>query len=306
MKIKITLILLFAFISSSFSQNNKDLFFARKWKSYDTDGIFFSYLKLEKNGKGIKAIGTTLEAKDQLKIYDDSYLEINAWYTHKDTLFLFFENHDLPEEFIVKKNSNIQFKALGEHYTYLYGKKKKSIVYEDYQILENYNSPNNKCFEDGLPIKIKYLNSKFSKVINKGSENLISKITNCFDLKYRFSFPDQPYAIKIPKKLKEIGFGASSTSFNYTFRSTKNITETQIKIFYYFGDDFNEYVDLHPLEIISIPCNTIYMGDGNSKEFYCGKVFYKNNIAVTYMTKDKAEEIVLKEAIKSLKFINKN
>lgn len=156
--------------------------------------------------------------------------------------------------------------------------------------------------EHGLPIKIKNLNSRFNKVINKGNENLISKIVNCFDIQYRFSFPDPPYLMKIPKKLKEVGFGATSTSFNYIFRSTNNITETQIKIFYYFGDDFNEYVDLHPLEIINIPCSAIYMGDGNSKEFHCGKVFYKNNIAVTYMTKNKAEEIVLKEAIKSLKF----
>lgn len=199
------LLFIFIFILNSvllFSQK-RDFFYAKKWKSYNDDSIFFDYLKLEKDGSGIKAIGTTFNKKDEIKTEDQSYLIIKNWFLKADTLILFFKNQSLPDSFIVKKNSAIQFEAFGKHSVYLsVSKNKKNKIYEDYNVLESYYIPN-QCFKNGDPFKVKKHNKALNKVEYSGFGNLIQQIVSCFDFRYVFSLPDPPYNLLIPKELKK-------------------------------------------------------------------------------------------------------
>lgn len=290
-----------------FSQN-RDSFFARKWKSYDDDYIFFHYLKLEKDGSGIKAIGTTLNKKDKIKTEDKSHLIIENWFLKQDTLILFFKKKPTPDSFIVKKNSKIQFEAFGKHSVYPVLSKDRIIqtkTYEDYNVLESYYIPN-QCFKNGDPFKIKKHNKTLNKAQYSGFENLIQQIASCFDFQYVFSFYDPQYNLLIPKELKKSSIGATSTSFTYSFFLKNDSIKTTIAIHYNFYDGIRRNFqssdgEIKP-DVKCITCNgkTLYLFK-NWQGLNAGEVVYSKYLSIAYYTNEKDKEKQLQKCIASLK-----
>lgn len=301
---KLILILLFISSYTFLMAQKRNPFYARKWKSYNPDYIFFDYLKLNKDGTGIKAIGMTINEKDKIKTEDESYLVIKDWVTKKDTLILRYQNHSTPDSFIIKKNSKIQFEAFGLHSIYptlSISKKRENKIYEDYNVLESYYLPR-RCFESGNPFKIKKCNKNLNKLVYSGFDNLIQQISPCFDFRYVLTIYDPKYTLIIPKKLNVISFGATSSSFSYTFSHENDSINTQIIIHYIFDEIYSEdNYNIPELDYIQFNNKKIYLSK-NWKGLDTGTVFYTKNLQVIYYTENHNQETQLKKCITSLKF----
>lgn len=322
MRISLSIILYLIVSISVFGQKNDD-FYVGEWKSYLSDNSTFEYLKLSKDGTGIKAIGKTINGKDTILSDNHSYLIITNWKQKKKEL-TFELNHKLMYEpnctYIIEKKNDKSITLLGDHFELgIYPSPlnkenfKRSVTFTNskYLELENYGVKTDTCLFEMRIIDFKELDSNLQIANYRGFDDLIPHLLGCTqEYKFVSKFKDPAYEILLPADFNSWSFGYGDDDFYISFRNKNDsLTETSIVIYYDFVDKNKKYyfsqIDKGK-EVenkILIEGKDLYLFENWQKKS-SGKIFYDNHMYVAYYTHDKTKEEVLRKCISSFRYKN--
>lgn len=322
MRIPLTIILHLIISISVFGQKNTD-FYVGEWKSYLSDNSSFEYLKLNKDGTGIKAIGKTINGKDTILNDNHSYLEITNWKVKKKELTIEL-SHKLMYEpngvYIIESKNDKSVTLLGDHFeTGVYPSPlnketfRRSVTFTNSKFIdiENYGGKTDTCLFEMQIIEFNEVDSTFQTLSYKGFDDLIPHLLGCTqEYKFVSKFNDPPYELLLPADFNSWSFGYGDDDFYISFgNENDSITETSIVIYYDFVDsNKNQYFSQidkgkEVKNMIPFESKELYLFKNWQKKS-SGKIFYDKHMYVGYYTHDKTKEDVLRKCIAS--FIYKN
>lgn len=322
MRILLTVTLHLILSIAVFGQSKAD-FYVGEWKSYQTDNSTFDYLKLNKDGTGIKAIGKTINGQDTILKDHHSFMQITKWKVKKKEL-TFELKHGLMYEpngtYIIEKTNDKTLNLLGDHFELgIYPSPlnketfRRSLTFTNSKFIdkENYGVKTDTCLFEIQIITFEELDSTFQTAIYKGFDDLIPHLMGCTQ-EYKFvkNYHDPPYQINLPMDFNSWSYGYGDDNFYISLENREDsLTETSIVIYYDFTDrSKNHYFSQiesgkEEKNLISFNGKDLYLFTNWQKK-YSGKIFYDNHIYIGYYTQDKSKEETLRECIASFKYKN--
>jgi len=308
-------------VVSVFGQKKTD-FFVGEWKSYLSDNSTFEYLKLDKDGTGIKAIGKTINGKDTILSNHHSFLQITSWKLKKNELTLETKHELMYEPIFTYKLESKNSKSitiLGDHfklgiYPSFLNKDlfRSSVTFTNTKYIEGtYGLNTDTCLFELRIIDFKQLDSTFQIASYKGFDDLIPHLIGCTQ-EYKFinKYYDPPYELMLPADFNSWSFGCGDDNFYISLKNRNDsITESSIVIYYDFVDKnknhyFSQIDNGKEIKNMVLYENKELYLFKNWQKKISGKIFYDNHMFVAFYTHDKSKEEVLKKCIASFRYKN--
>lgn len=322
MNILLTISLCLLSTISLLGQSRMD-FYVGEWKSYLTDNSTFDYLKLNKDGTGIKAIGKTINGKDTILNDHHSFMQITNWKVKKKELTIELKHALMYEPngtYFIEKTDEKTITLVGDHFELgIYpspGNKEtfnRSVTFTKSKFIDidNYGVRTDTCLFEMKIIDFEELDSTFQTSSYRGFDDLIPHLVGCTqEFKFVSKFNDPPYELRLPSDFNSWSFGYGDDNFYISFANNNDsITETSIVIYYDFVDNNKNYyfsqIDKgkEVKNMISFEGKDLYLFKNYQKKS-SGKIFFDNHMYVAYYTHDKTKEEVLRKCIASFRYIN--
>ena len=313
------LIIQLLFATSLVAQNKK---YVGEWKSYLSDKTTFQYLKLNSDKTGIKAIGKTINGKDTILSENHSFLKITNWKIKKKKLVVQIEhnlNYNPNNVYEIKSTNKDSLVLLGDHFELgIYPSRlnknsfNKIVNYVDTKSIKgDFGLKTKTCLGEMELFQFEKIDDDFISAKYIGFNDIIPHLTGCTqDYEFVSSYIDPAYELRLPKGFDfwHLGWGNNSLTISFIDKTDKT-SETSISINYDFKDEDKKHY-FRQIEKGKEIENKIIFADKELYQFInwqkktSGKIFYDNNIYVSYYTFDKNKEQILKECISSFKYKN--
>lgn len=167
------------------------------------------------------------------------------------------------------------------------------------------NTNKDSCLIDLHTITRKPIGNNKTLVTKRKVANLTAAIKSCSpEYSYPSIYEDHPFSLVIPSFLDEISYGQGNNEFYFSFNDSNNDDSLTCSILvkYDFNDEYKNYClrDLKnepgKTRIKTVGSVQLYTFT-NAIGFYCGQIFYPNNIVLFYNTSNKKAEEQLQEAL---------
>lgn len=292
-----------------------------EWKSYLNDNSTFDYLKLNKDGTGIKAIGKTINGQDTILSQHHSFMHITKWKVKKKELILELK-HGLMYEpngtYSVEYINGETITLLGDHFKLgIYPSHlnkdafRRSVTFTNSKFIDlsTYGLKTDTCISEIEIIKFNSLDSMLQIAHYRGFDDLIPHILGCIqEYKLVEHYYDAPYQIKLPADFNSWTFWYGDDHFTISLKNRNDSsTKTTIEIYYDFSDKYKD----HYFSQIESGKEVKNMIPYDNKELYlftswqkmhAGKIFYNSHIYIAYYTFDESKEEILRECIASFRY----
>ncbi len=307
---KILLMFLVLFIQANFFAQTRDSFFVGQWRGYAAESPGFDYLRLDKNGTGLKSFGKIVNEENTF--IGEEVMILTNWYVEKDTLFIVpFKTPRTPSliKYVISNKALEEFEAIEQSAISEslseenHGKKKNRFIADKTKLIKD---PEN-CISNFELFKKDSIDSKNQIVRYRGFENLLLYICKPY-LDFGTSFQDPGYELIIPKRLDKFGIGYSEHGIEYTFtRNSKLEDYSSITIFYDFDDGRKNAL----MKSMQEEEGAVTKIDFEGKDMYLfkaqvghfnGRIYYENPIFIQYTTSSSESEEHFRKCIASFRY----